>query len=924
MTGDGGALPSATADPQTKVNGHKTASAAEESPGAIVIPIPLSDNQETDAEKAALRQLLERHPYVDRDWYLRTYDDVRESQLDPIEHYIAYGAREKRAPNRYFNAAFYRANAPHAVPEEQLELLDYHDRGWWQGAQPSADFDTLAYLEAYADVAAAGLEPLAHYLGFGADENRSIFVRKRSGVTEPGSTLPTLLPLRYQKLLNTLNIPTGISREFAANCLHIAWIVPDFEPGAGGHMAIFKAIYWLEYLGHEVSIWIDYPHARNDATTIYEEIIRYFRPVKANVRLLDERSVIRADVVMATDHQTVWSARKHASCKQIFYFVQDFEPLFFGAGSEAIVADKTYDLSLFCFCSSPWLAKKMRERGSPAVHFYYPADADVYFPAPETKPSPEIPLIAFYARIFTSRRAVELALLGLTELARRGERFRVALFGQRLDESSRWPFPVEFYHVLSESELANLYRRADIGVVFSTTNYSIAAVEMMACGLPVVDLKNDSTLTSYPSGIATLVEPLPETIADGIKLLLDNREYRAAQIKAAREWVSRSKWPEIGGMIAETIVEELKKAGFKERQRGPAITGKAFRVSVVIPTFNAGNQFGRVLDRVLAQAGPFEADILCIDSGSTDYTVETIAARETVRLIKIPNEEFNHGGTRNLGVENCDSDYVAFLTQDALPASERWLFDLAGAVRATPGAALGFGRHLAYPSASPFVRRDLDAHFNTFKNGPLIVNMDTDRERFEARDESWFEFLRYNSDNNSCISRRVWETLPLPVINFGEDQLWAWQVITAGYSKIYVDAAAVYHSHNYDAEQTRARARTESGFFKQVFGVSCGIRDKQGMERRLNEMNRRDMIYALKNAIPRGVTETQFGLNRAQAQGYLLGESDGDIVYKVENLPPKPAFPVASVPLVSFEPEETDNTGLERPRQEEASQPTGT
>ena len=75
------------------------------------------------------------------------------------------------------------------------------------------------------------------------------------------------------------------------------------------------------------------------------------------------------------------------------------------------------------------------------------------------------------------------------------------------------------------------------------------------------------------------------------------------------------------------------------------------------------------------------------------------------------NPEFSHGGTRNLGVELTEGEYIAFLTQDALPVDDSWLFNLVSVLEHEPEAAGAFGRHLPYEDHSPFVKRDLLAHF---------------------------------------------------------------------------------------------------------------------------------------------------------------------------------------------------------------------
>ena len=72
-------------------------------------------------------------------------------------------------------------------------------------------------------------------------------------------------------------------------------------------------------------------------------------------------------------------------------------------------------------------------------------------------------------------------------------------------------------------------------------------------------------------------------------------------------------------------------------------------VSVVIPTYNGRADLERLLPMLFAQRVEFPFEVICIDSSSTDGTWEILNEYE-VKRYRIPQGEFNHGGTRNLGI----------------------------------------------------------------------------------------------------------------------------------------------------------------------------------------------------------------------------------------------------------------------------------
>ena len=194
------------------------------------------------------------------------------------------------------------------------------------------------------------------------------------------------------------------------------------------------------------------------------------------------------------------------------------------------------------------------------------------------------------------------------------------------------------------------------------------------------------------------------------------------------------------------------------------------RASVLIPVKNGGALLGDVLAAVQAQRTPWPFEVIVVDSGSTDGSVELVRARG-VRCETIAPEAFGHGRTRNQLAALSTGEFLVFITQDARPASPEWLAHLVEACDAEPDVAGAFGPHIAHPDARTITQRELAQHFAGFGAEQSVVRLD-DRARF-ASDPGYRQWLHFFSNNNSCLRRSVWERLPFPEVAFAEDQTWA-------------------------------------------------------------------------------------------------------------------------------------------------------
>lgn len=214
--------------------------------------------------------------------------------------------------------------------------------------------------------------------------------------------------------------------------------------------------------------------------------------------------------------------------------------------------------------------------------------------------------------------------------------------------------------------------------------------------------------------------------------------------------------------------------------------------SVVILTKNGQADIGDCLAAVYEQETGWPYEVIVIDSGSVDGTLDTVR-RFPARLVEIPPNEFNHGGTRNLGARLAQGEVVVFLTQDAIPADRHWLATLVEAL-ADPRVAGAFSRQLPKPEAHALTRRGLSLW--VAGRGQRQVKQMPSPDHYAQLAPYERYLLAVFDDVSSCMRKTVWEHLPYRQVAFGEDIDWGQRALEAGCRLVYEPASRVYHSHN--------------------------------------------------------------------------------------------------------------------------------
>lgn len=324
----------------------------------------------------------------------------------------------------------------------------------------------------------------------------------------------------------------------------INWFIPAVGKGSGGHLNIFRFMKGLEAYGFENRIVIVGGVLPLSADTAKAEIDNWFFPLAANVYLGAE-SAPAAFFSMATSWQTAYFVRNFQSTLKRCYFVQDFEPWFYPAGTDSLLAEETYRFGFFSFTAGSWLAGKLStEYGVNTCALGFSFDRDLY--RPMARANDGIKRVFFYARPPTARRAFELGMLVLRQLCQRHPGVKVVLAGWDV-ENYEIPFPCEHAGLVELENLAQVYSRCDVALVLSCSNLSLLPLELMACGVPVVSNRAPYTEWLLFDGNSLLAEPTVDALADALETIINEPEI-AKKIRetgfsfsAATDWMREAR-----------------------------------------------------------------------------------------------------------------------------------------------------------------------------------------------------------------------------------------------------------------------------------------------------------------------------------------------------------------------------------------------
>lgn len=294
----------------------------------------------------------------------------------------------------------------------------------------------------------------------------------------------------------------------------IAWLIPSLLEGSGGHRTILQHADCLRQQGHHCVLYAENTGSFT-AATLRRDIRQMFGYEFEEVHA-GWNEVAPADMVFATIWYSARVVRDLPFPCVRAYFVQDFEAQFNPMGDGYLMAENSYRYGLYPITIGRWLpALLAREFGIGASCFDFCADLGTYRRLPNVAREKAV---CFIYQPDKPRRCAELGIEALGILKHFMPDVKIYLYGSRT--AGRVWFDHENLGLLSLDDCNRLYNRCMAGLCISSTNPSRIPFEMMAAGLPVVEVYRDNTRYDFPEEAMLLCEPTPESLARGLMDIL--------------------------------------------------------------------------------------------------------------------------------------------------------------------------------------------------------------------------------------------------------------------------------------------------------------------------------------------------------------------------------------------------------------------
>ncbi len=333
----------------------------------------------------------------------------------------------------------------------------------------------------------------------------------------------------------------------------INWFLPNFKHAFGGIQTILRFADYFHTTKGIRNRFLVYGDSPFSASNFMESVAKSFPSLSSEEAIIlgdDVNLAPRADICIATTWDSAYLLLKFNKTDGKFYFIQDYEPLFYPAGAVYGLAEATYGFGFHAITNTPGVSKAIKQNYNNKAEYFVPSvDRKVFYPS-ERKiiaPSEKNPFtIFFYARPAVSRNAFDLGVFALQKAKEKyGRRVRIYTAGSNWHpEDYDMKDKLSSLGTLPYEKTAELYRKCDLGIVFMFTKHpSYIPFELMACGCPVMTNYNPSTTWLLKdSENCVLTQPTVSSICEKIDDLMTSLDLRARLIKGGLESIEKNSW----------------------------------------------------------------------------------------------------------------------------------------------------------------------------------------------------------------------------------------------------------------------------------------------------------------------------------------------------------------------------------------------
>lgn len=242
------------------------------------------------------------------------------------------------------------------------------------------------------------------------------------------------------------------------------------------------------------------------------------------------------------------------------------------------------------------------------------------------------------------------------------------------------------------------------------------------------------------------------------------------------------------------------------------VTKLNIKATIFIPTFNGEKYLRQILKSIFEQKVDFKYEVLIIDSGSTDKTLDIVGSfknkNRNLSLIEIDNNEFGHGRTRNYAAEIANGELIVYLSHDAIPSNKHWLYEMTKPFELNEKIMGVVGKQEPRSKCVPLLKYEIRGAFKSF--GPDFGTTLFYKDSF-LRGKALYNATTFYSDVNSATRRDfLLNVIPYKDVPYAEDYMFGNDIIDAGYIKVYAPRGAVIHSNDLKLREYKHRMFDET------------------------------------------------------------------------------------------------------------------